>query len=224
MKLSRVTRDVNTREMELTLKQTQAEDLIAFSASLPQLSDDELVAAVCAGDEAAFARLFERHRHRVAALAYRFFQRREQVEDIIQESFTRAWFGMKSFQGGREFSFAAWLSRITVHTCYDELRRLQRRSENALSDLTEDEVAYLHERLRDDSAGSRVENSAISRDLAGRLLSKLDAEDRLVMSLLEMEELKISEVAELIGWTEAKVKTRAHRARLALRKILGRFL
>jgi RNA polymerase sigma-70 factor (ECF subfamily) len=210
--------------MELTLGTTQVEEVSSLTANPPQLSDDELVAAVCAGDESAFARLFERHRHRVAALAYRFFQRREQVEDIIQESFTRAWFGMKSFQGGREFSFAAWMSRITVHTCYDELRRLQRRSENALSDLTEDELAYLHERLRDDSTEGRVESAAISRDLAGRLLSRLDAEDRLVMTLLELEELKISEVAEVVGWTEAKVKTRAHRARLSLRKVLSRLL
>ena len=189
-----------------------------------ELTDNELVAAVLAGKEAAFTRLFERHRQLVSRLGYRFFSRREQVEEIIQESFIKAYFALDDYQGGNENSFAAWLARITVRTCYDELRRQQRRSESSLGDLTEDEAAYLNERLRDLSASGNIEGLAISRDLVNKLLSRLKPEDRLVLTLLKLEELSISEIAGLTGWTVAKVKMRSHRAQHGLRRILRKYL
>ena len=66
--------------------------------------------------------------HRFAGPLVDFgLSRREQVEDVMQESFSKAYFALGDYQGGYDASFAAWLTRITVHTCYDELRR-QRRS------------------------------------------------------------------------------------------------
>ena len=59
-----------------------------------EMTDDELVAAARAGDESAFGRLFERHRRLVSRLGYRFFPRRDQVEEIIQESFIKAYFAL----------------------------------------------------------------------------------------------------------------------------------
>lgn len=190
----------------------------------PQPTDDELIAAIRAGDEPAFTRLFERHRQFVSRLAYRFFPRREQVEDIIQESFIKAYFALGDYQGGHEKSFVSWLARITVRTCYDELRRTQRRSESNIGDLTDDEAAYLSDRLRDLSAGGNVENVTISRDLANKLLARLKPEDRLVLTLLKIEELSVAEIAELVGWTSAKVKMRSHRAQHGLRRVLRKYL
>ncbi len=187
-------------------------------------TDDELVAAARAGDEAAFSQLFKRHSNLVSRLGYRFFSRREQVEDIIQESFVKAYFALDSYQGGHEKSFVSWLARITVHTCYDELRRTQKRGESRLGDMTEEEEAYLTDRLRDLSAGSNVEGSTISRDLANKLLSRLKPEDRLVLTLLKQEELSIAEIAEVTGWTSAKVKMRSHRAQQGLRRVLRKFV
>jgi RNA polymerase sigma-70 factor (ECF subfamily) len=189
-----------------------------------EATDDELVAAARAGDEAAFTQLFERHRHLVSRLGYRFFPRREQVEEIIQESFVKAYFALDGYQGGYEKSFVSWLARITVHTCYDELRRAKKRSESRLGDLTEEEAEFLTDRLRDLSAGSNVEGSAISRDLANKLLSRLKPEDRLVLTLLKQEELSIAEIAEVTGWTSAKVKMRSHRAQQGLRRVLRKFI
>jgi RNA polymerase sigma-70 factor (ECF subfamily) len=189
-----------------------------------EATDDELVAAVRAGDEAAFTQLFERHRHLVSRLGYRFFPRREQVEEIIQEAFVKAYFALNGYQGGYEKSFVSWLARITVHTCYDELRRAKKRNESRLGDLTEEEAEFLTDRLRDLSAGSNVEGSAISRDLANKLLARLKPEDRLVLTLLKQEELSIAEIAEVTGWTSAKVKMRSHRAQQGLRRVLRKFL
>jgi hypothetical protein len=116
------------------------EPLISPSDSL---SDNELVQAAAAGDEHAFEAIFERHRKLVARLAGRFFHQRDEVEEIIQISFAEAYFALKAFQGARENSFVHWLSRITVNTCYDALRRAQRRPELTFSNLTEEQTEWL---------------------------------------------------------------------------------
>lgn len=183
--------------------------------------DDALAAAARAGDEAAFERLFVRHRRLVARLAARFFYRREEVEEIMQESFTAAYFALPNYQGGHERSFAAWLSRITVRACYNQLRRAQGREEYTLS---EEDMAHLTDRLRDESAEGDVEGGAISRDLASKLLARLGPDERLVLTLLNVADLSVAETAEVTGWSVSKVKMRAHRARNALRQVLHRFV
>ncbi len=194
-------------------------------ADMPNdMTDDELVAATRSGNESAFSRLFDRHRRLVSRLGYRFFPRREQVEEIIQESFIKAYFALQDYQGGNEKSFVSWLARITVRTCYDELRRAQRRGERSIGDLTEEEAAYLHEGLRDLSASGNVEGAAISRDLANKLLARLRPDDRLILALLKLEELSIAEISILTGWTAAKIKMRSHRAQRGLRLLLRKFL
>jgi RNA polymerase sigma-70 factor, ECF subfamily len=196
----------------------------APASTARELTDDELVVAARTGDESAFTRLFERHRQLVSRLGYRYFPRREQVEDVIQESFIKAYFALGSYQGGSEKSFVSWLARITIHVCFDELRRKQRRSESFLGDLSEEEAACLGDLLRDRSASGNIEGAAISRDLAEKLLARLKPDDRLVLTLLKQEELSVAEIAELMGWTSAKVKMRSHRAQLGLRKVLKKFL
>src|SRR5262245_27725705 len=192
--------------------------------ALAQITDDELVAAARAGDESAFSRMFERHRRLVSRLGYRFFPRRDQVEEIIQESFIKAYFALDDYQGGGEKSFVSWLARIAVRTCYDELRRVRRRGESNIGDLSEEETAYMHERLRDLSASGNIEGAAISRDLANKLLSRLRPDDRMVLSLLKLEELSVAEISNLTGWTTAKIKMRSHRAQRGLRQLLRKLL
>lgn len=183
--------------------------------------DDALAAAAGAGDEAAFEQLFVRHRRMVARLASRFFYRREEIEEIMQESFAAAYFALHAYQGGHERSFAAWLSRITVRACYNQMRRTHGREEYT---LCEEETARLTERLRDESAEGDIEGGVISRDLAGKLLARLGPDERLVLTLLNVEDLSVAETAELTGWSASKVKMRAHRARNALRRVLHRFV
>ncbi len=187
-------------------------------------ADDALVSATCAGDEAAFAQLFERHRRRVARIAARFFSRQEQIEEIVQESFTKAYFALPKFAGAHAASFAAWLAQITVNACYDELRRAQRRPEQQLDELSEAETHALTAQLRAANARPDVEAALIARDLAGKLLARLSAEDRLVLTLLDAEGLSVAEIAKLTGWSTPKVKVRAHRARAHLRRVLRKYV
>ncbi|HVF42483.1 MAG TPA: sigma-70 family RNA polymerase sigma factor [Pyrinomonadaceae bacterium] len=187
-------------------------------------SDVELVSEVRAGQEAAFEELFRRHRRRVALIASRFFRHREQIEEVVQESFAKAFFALGEFSNRQAESFGAWLSRIAFNVCYDELRRLKRRPESSLSELDEDEAAWLRERSRSASEARGVESQAVARELAAKLLAKLGPEDRLVLVMLDVEGLSTAEIAEVTGWSVSKVKVRAHRARAHLRRVLKRFV
>jgi RNA polymerase sigma-70 factor (ECF subfamily) len=187
-------------------------------------SDLELVSRVRGGDDVAFEELFNRHRRRVSLIASRFFRQPQQLEEIVQESFTKAYFALADFSNTQENSFAAWLARISFNTCYDELRRQKRRPESALSDVSDEESAWLKENLMSTNSGRDIEATAISRDLATKLLARLSAEDRLVLVMLDAEGMSVSEIAKSLGWSVPKVKVRAHRARASLRKALKRFL
>jgi RNA polymerase sigma-70 factor (ECF subfamily) len=195
-----------------------------LESSTRELSDDELVTAVCAGDEVSFEHLFERHQRLVIRLASRFFHRREEIEEIIQESFAGAYFALSTYQSREGKSFAAWLSRITINTCYDQLRRTRRRKESAVSELSEAEAAYLEARLQSEGGGSEIESLTVSRDLARKLLARLEPEDRLVLTLLKAEEMSVAEIAEITGWSVSKVKMRVLRARCILQRVLRRLV
>lgn len=186
-------------------------------------SDADLVANVGKGDAASFESLFERHRKRVAAIAGRFFQQPPQIEEIVQETFIKAYFGLSNFSQIKVDSFAHWLARITFNNCYDELRRQNRSQERTLSDFDEAERRELRELVGGVEAKT-PETTAINRDLAHKLLRRLSADDRLVLVLLDVEGLSVAEIARLMDWSSAKVKVRAFRARVDLRRLLKKFL
>lgn len=187
-------------------------------------SDVELVARVNASDETAFEELFNRHKRRVALIAGRFFRQREQVEEIVQESFTKAYVGLSDFGNQQENSFASWIARIAFNACYDELRRMKRRPEGSLSDVSEEDSAWLNNQLHGNGTAGNIESTTIARDLAEKLLSRLSPEDRLVLVMLDMEGMSVSDIARTNKWSVSKVKVRAHRARVRLRRVLGKFL
>ena len=202
-------------------------DFVTLEAPTPistEVSDVDLVGRVRDGDELAFEELFNRHRRRVALIAGRFFQQREPIEEVVQESFTKAYFALESFSNTQEASFAAWLARITFNVCYDELRRQKRRPESSLSELSMEEVGWIERNWGVADASTDVAATLASRDLATKLLARLSPEDRLVLTLLDVEELSVAEIAKVTAWSASKVKVRAHRARTSLRKVIGKFL
>jgi RNA polymerase sigma-70 factor (ECF subfamily) len=157
-------------------------------------------------------------------MAGRFFNRPERVEEILQEVFTKVYFALGAYSSERGRSFAAWLSRVAINSCFDELRRARRRPESSLSDITSDEIVWLNSQMRPQSASRDAESAVISCDLANKLLARLSADDRIVLTLLDAEELSVAEIAVVMGWKVSKVKVRAHRARRSLRRVLGEFV
>ena len=196
----------------------------ALLSATAESTDESLIAAIRAGDEAAFEQLFNRHRRKVARLVGRFFNRPERVEEILQDIFAKIYFALGDYSKERGAGFAAWLARVAVNACYDELRRARRRPESAIGDLTGDETAWLNTQLRARVTGRDAESATISRDLANKLLARLGADDRLVLTLLDAEEMSVVEIAEITGWSISKVKVRAHRARHQLRRVLGEYV
>jgi RNA polymerase sigma-70 factor (ECF subfamily) len=187
-------------------------------------TDDGLASRAASGDQCAFEKLFERHRFRVGRIAGRFFSKPERVEDVVQDAFVKLYFALGDYRPERGASFAAWLSRIAINSCYDHLRRDRRRPENSLSNISEEEALRLRTRLHGSGVAPDAEAAVISRDLASKLLSRLEPEDRIVLGLLDTEGLSVTEISELTGWSRSKVKVRVHRARASLRKILSEYV
>lgn len=184
--------------------------------------DDKLVELILKGDNHAFEFLVERHKRRVFAIARHFFRQPETVEDIAQETFTKAYFALHNYQRGASLEY--WIARITVNNCYDELRRRKSRGELTVSDLNENEVDWIDGKMASISLKRHVQinEQEIASEITEKLLSKLNPEDRTILILLHAEEYSVAEIANFIGWSEAKVKIRAFRARHAMRKLLNR--
>jgi RNA polymerase sigma-70 factor (ECF subfamily) len=184
----------------------------------------ELARLAREGDESAFSEIVRRYSPRVFHTASRFFRRREQVEEAAQEVFLKAFTDLGSFEG--RGSLEGWLTRITTNTCLNMLRSAKRRPELTLADLTEDEVQWLDTKLA--GAASEHHGSAedrlIASDLAERVMDSLSPDDRLVLMLIEGEEMSVKEAVEMTGWSESKVKVQAHRARKRMREAVEKLL
>jgi RNA polymerase sigma-70 factor, ECF subfamily len=172
--------------------------------------DAQLVHATLEGDDGAFAELVRRHKRRVFSAAARFARNDHQLDDIAQEVFVRAFRNLSQFRGDAPFEH--WLSRITVSACYDFLRKERRFREQLSLDGSERDV-------RDESVEQAIA-AGRARELLHWALRKLSADEQFILTLCELEERPIREVAELTGWSESKVKVRAFRARNSLKKVL----
>jgi RNA polymerase sigma-70 factor (ECF subfamily) len=181
-------------------------------------TETELVAAVLGGDAASFEPLVEKYSPRLFATARRYARLESEVEDIVQEIWIKAFQKLPGFRG--EAPFEHWLMRLAVHTCYDFLRAHQRSREAPFSDLFEPQDDWLERFVSQPSASP--EDAEAARQLVGRLLEQLSPPARLVITLLEIEERSVKEIAALTGWSVPLVKVRAFRARAEMRKLLAR--
>jgi RNA polymerase sigma-70 factor, ECF subfamily len=181
-------------------------------------TDAELIADVLSGRTASFEILVERHSPRVFAIARRYARRDSEVEDIVQEVWLKSFQKLATFRGDAPFEH--WLARLTVRTCYDFLRAHQRNREWTFSELTEPEQDWLDRVVT--SPDESVESAAAARQLVERILEDLSPPARLVITLLEIEERSVREIAELTGWSVPLVKVRAFRARAEMKKCLAR--
>ena len=200
------------RENAVCLTQEKALDF-------QRATDDELIDRILLGEPSIYEHLFQRHLRRVITIAWHFFRSKETVEDITQETFAKAYFSLSSYRRGA--SFEQWLAKIAINNCYDELRRRKKRNELLITDLTEDETNWLENRLSTNSFedflnGNDKQNAS---EVINKLLARLSAEDKLVLTLLHAHDYSIREIAQMLDWSEAKVKIRAFRARHNLRRV-----
>lgn len=183
-----------------------------------ELSDSELIAAVLNGETAQFEVLVQRYLPRVFATARRYARRESEVEDIVQEVWLKAFQKLRTFRGDAPFEH--WLMRLAVRTCYDSLRVHQRNRESTFTELTQEEEDWLERYGVTPDAGG--ESADAARALVTKLLDMLSPPARLVITLLELEEKSVKEIAQITGWSVPLVKVRAFRARAEMRKCLAR--
>jgi len=139
-------------------------------------------------------------------------------EDLAQEVFRRLFDQLHRYDA--KLPLENWLSRLTLNVCRNALRGRSRRPELRWTDLSETEQTTLEAAmLSPDTATAGQAREA--RELLDRALSTLGPDDRLVLTLLHLEEKAVSEIAALTGWSVTGVRVRAFRARRRLRKALA---
>ena len=175
------------------------------------------------GDQAASRALVDHLHPLVRRLVRNHLPRRESEEDLVQEAFIKVFQKLEGYQPRDGSPFEHWVSRLTVRTCLDALRAERVRPEWRMADLGENEAGWL-DFLLSRQAVEPASSSADAQAIVTRLLALLSAPDRLVLTLLDLEQRSTLEISEITGWTRAMVKMRAMRARFKLRQIARRVM
>ena len=182
------------------------------------LVDHELITQARSGDPAAFNELVRAYRKRILGTVYRLIGRQEDVEDVGQEVFLRLYNSLDQLRAPQVFE--PWLYRLTVNAAYDYLRRQRRQAESRMADLSEEQVM-----LADAAASTRValedNEKARVRELVGALLSQVSEEDRILLTLKEVEGLSLKELEQVYQVNENALKVRLFRARQRVLKAYG---
>ncbi len=171
--------------------------------------DRELIIRAQTGDRSAYETIVNQFAPMVFRLISRFFRAREDVEDLAQDVFLKLF--SRIDQVRPEDNFPGWLARVTVNTCYDELRKKRRRK-----------VAL-------ETYGPMIvtETPAMTSepDKLGKMrlaLDELDPKFKVPLILKEVEEMSVEEIARTMGITQTNVKVRLFRARKKLASMLGK--
>jgi len=173
--------------------------------------DRELVRLSQSGTESAFEELVRRHQQRVFALVGGILRRQEDVEDVAQQVFLKAFLGIKRFD--QRAAFSTWLYKIAVNECWDYLRKKKVRPLVYESDLSEEQVSRLDGIVSADRPPEGPNTRAEARELLERMLSALPEQDRQLLVLKEMEGFSVQELAEILDLNVNTVKVRLFRAR-----------
>lgn len=172
----------------------------------------DIVKRVQRGEQELFGILVERHQRRVFSIIYHLVRRRDEVEDIAQEIFFKAFEAIRGYNF--ESSFATWLSRVAVNHCYDYLRRVRSSRVHYFWEVSEETRLQLEARAeRMGAEDLNPEEQSALKDIAGKLLDRAPADDRVVLVLKELEDLSVEEIAEILELNVSTVKVRLHRAR-----------
>lgn len=180
-------------------------------AAVRAQNDRELVHRAQHGDKGAFEVLVQKHQGRVFAVAGGILKNREDVEDISQQVFLKAYFSLKRFD--QRAAFSTWLYKITVNECWDLLRKKKVRPLTYESELSEQQAqTYLATEQKADGAPGVVDELEVRQQL-DHWLSCLEERDRTLLVLKEVQGFTVEEIAEMVGINGNTVKVRLFRAR-----------
>ncbi len=174
------------------------------------LVEPETIKRAQSGDEGAFNQIVLAYRKRILGTIYRLIGRSDDVEDVSQDVFVRLYYSLDQLRAVEVFE--PWLYRLTVNAAYDYLRRRRRSMDIRMADMSEEQVVAA------DAAESGRRNSDEREQIEVRetletLLSEVSEEDRILLTLKEVQGLSVRELAEVYGINENALKVRLFRAR-----------
>ena len=147
--------------------------------------------------------------------------RRTDEEDLAQMVFAKIFAHLRQYSGAVPFEH--WVSRVAVNTCLNQLRAEKCRPELRWADLNQDEAETL-EKVAARAKGPDPSEHLAARELAHKMLETLSPKDRLILTMLDLEERSVGEIRQLTGWNASLIKVRAFRARMKLRKQFAKIL
>jgi RNA polymerase sigma-70 factor (ECF subfamily) len=152
-----------------------------------------------------------RHQQRVTAVAGGILRQREDVEDISQQVFVKAYFSLKRFD--QRAAFSTWLYKITVNECWDLLRKRKVRPLVYESNLSEEQARQYGAPEERSTPATDISDKLVARQRVERLLECLDERDRMMLILKEVEGFAVEEIADILELNANTVKVRLFRAR-----------
>ena len=174
------------------------------------LVEQELIEKARTGDSAAFNQMVLAYRRRILGTISRLIGRPEDVEDVAQEVFVRLYYSLDQLRTAEVFE--PWLYRLTVNASYDYLRRAKRRNESRMADMSEQQVVMADSIASGRQEGEDRQKSRV-REFMAALFRHVSEEDRLLLTLKEVEGLTLKELEGIYNVNENALKVRLFRAR-----------
>lgn len=178
--------------------------------------DSNLIARAQNGDHSAFRHLVIAYRRRVLAIIYRTIRRPEDVEDVAQEVYLRLYRSLKRLKTTE--SFEPWLYRLVMNASYDYLRRRRHRNEARMSDLSEQQIIVIDATAAAE-ASSQSHRLETNKERVESLLRSVSEDDRVLLTLKEIEGFSVKQLATIYSVTETTLKVRLFRARQRLLRV-----
>lgn len=171
------------------------------------------------GDEIAARELLHHFYQFVLKLVRAHLPRRISEEDLVQMIFIKVFHKLDQYAG--RMPLEHWISRIAVNTCFNALKAEKIRPEWRLGDFTEEIAAAIEKLAATEIDTASNDDVTTAKKLVAALLAQLSPEDRLVITLLHLEEKSVEEIHALTGWSRSVIKVRAFRARAKMKRMLG---
>lgn len=183
------------------------------------LVEFDLIERARRGDDQAFNEIVRAYRRRILGTITRLIGRPEDVEDVGQEVFLRLYDSLDQLRTAEMFE--PWLYRLTVNASYDYLRRQRRRKESRMADLSEEQVV-LADAQESSVRGTEQERLTGIREFVQGLLGAVSEDDRVLLTLKEVEGLSLRELEKIYKVNENALKVRLFRARQRVLKAFER--
>lgn len=182
--------------------------------TMEQISNEIIERCRC-GDKAAFRHVVQSYQRMVYALAFRLLCNEEEAKDIVQETMIRVWLNFRSFDpsAGGDFPLRTWIYTIATHLCLDRLKQ-----ESRLEPMPEDESCF-KEYMADTETDRRLMNQELMAVIR-TLVSQLSPKQRIVFTLVHLENMNTEEVVKISGMDAEKVKSNLYVARKTIRERL----